>query len=121
MDKKFQEFLMQQKNRGAVRIPIRSTILIFLMTAMSTSTLVVSMFPTSFSFCMGMMVTHGISNLIREGKTQQIESAVQTGNKYGMRTMDMSLAELCKRGVISQDTAMTYAVDGETLKRLLML
>lgn len=68
-----------------------------------------------------MVTTPGIQNLIREGKTQQIESAVQTGNKYGMRTMDMSLAELCKRGVISQDTAMTYAVDGETLKRLLML
>ena len=68
------------------------------------------------------MTTPGIQNLIREGKTQQIESAVQTGNKYGMRTMDMALAELCKRGCyFSMDTAMTYAVDGETLKRLMIL
>ena len=68
-----------------------------------------------------MVTTPGIQNLIREGKTHQIESAVQTGNKYGMKTMDMSLAELYKNGVISSETAMTYAVDRETLKRLLLL
>jgi twitching motility protein PilT len=68
-----------------------------------------------------MVTTPGIQNLIREGKTHQIESAVQTGNKYGMKTMDMSLAELYKKGVISSDTAMTYAVDRDTLKRMMML
>lgn len=68
-----------------------------------------------------MVTTPGIQNLIREGKTHQIESAVQTGNKYGMRTMDMAIAELYKKGVISMDTAMTYAVDRETLKRLMIL
>jgi len=68
-----------------------------------------------------MVTTPGIQNLIREGKTHQIESAVQTGNKYGMKTMDMSLGELYKKGVISAETAMTYAVDRETLKRIMML
>lgn len=68
-----------------------------------------------------MVTTPGIQNLIREGKTHQIESAVQTGNKYGMKTMDMSLGELYKKGVISSETAMTYAVDRETLKRIMML
>lgn len=68
-----------------------------------------------------MVSTPGIQNLVREGKTHQIESAVQTGNKYGMKTMDMSLAELYKKGVISSETAMTYAVDRETLKRLMLL
>lgn len=68
-----------------------------------------------------MVTTPGIQNLIREGKTHQIESAVQTGNKYGMKTMDMSLGELYKKGVISSDTAMTYAVDRDTLKRIMML
>ena len=68
-----------------------------------------------------MVSTPGIQNLIREGKTHQIESAVQTGNKYGMKTMDMAIAELYKKGVISMDTAMTYAVDRETLKRLMIL
>ena len=68
-----------------------------------------------------MVITPGIQNLIREGKTQQIESAVQTGNKYGMKTMDMAISELYKKGVISMDTAMTYAVDRETLKRMIIL
>ncbi|WP_133014250.1 type IV pilus twitching motility protein PilT [Clostridium cuniculi] len=68
-----------------------------------------------------MVITPGIQNLIREGKTQQIESAVQTGNKYGMKTMDMAISELYKKGVISMETAMTYAVDRETLKRMMIL
>ncbi|MCI9070029.1 type IV pilus twitching motility protein PilT [Clostridium sp.] len=68
-----------------------------------------------------MVTTPGIQNLIREGKTYQIESAIQTGSKYGMRTMDMSIAELYKKGVISKDTAMSYAVDREILKRMMIL
>ena len=120
MDKKFQEFLMQQKNRGAVRIPVRSTILIFLMTAMSTSTLVVSMFPTSFSFCMGMMVTHGISNLIREGKTHQIDNLIQTGNRYGMQTMDGTLLGLFKKGRITREDVLTYCFDPEIMEKMLI-
>ena len=68
-----------------------------------------------------MVITPGIQNLIREGKTQQIESAVQTGSKYGMKTMDMAIAELYKKGVISMEMAMTYAIDKETLKRMMIL
>lgn len=68
-----------------------------------------------------MVTTPGIQNLIREGKTYQIESAIQTGNKYGMKTMDMSICELYKKGVISMDTALTYAVDREILKRMITL
>ena len=41
-----------------------------------------------------MVATPAIKNLIREGKTHQIESSIQTGSKYGMRTMDMELANL---------------------------
>lgn len=68
-----------------------------------------------------MVTTPGIQNLIREGKTHQIESAVQTGSKYGMKTMDMALADLYKRGEISSESAISYSVDRETLKRLMML
>ena len=68
-----------------------------------------------------MVATPGIQNLIREGKTHQIESAIQTGGKYGMKTMDMSLSELYKKGIISLDTALTYSVDTETIKRIMML
>lgn len=68
-----------------------------------------------------MTATPGIQNLIREGKTHQIESAIQTGGKYGMKTMDMALAELYKRGSITVETALTYSVDKETIKRMMML
>ncbi|MCR6516456.1 MAG: type IV pilus twitching motility protein PilT [Clostridium sp.] len=68
-----------------------------------------------------MVITPGIQNQIREGKTHQIESAIQTGSKYGMKTMDMSLAELYRNGVITSDIATSYAVDKEILKRLMMM
>lgn len=68
-----------------------------------------------------MVVTPAIQNLIREGKSHQIDSAVQTGGKYGMKTMDMALADLYKKGMISYDTALTYSVDREILGRMLNL
>lgn len=67
-----------------------------------------------------MITTQAIRNLIREGKTNQIESAIQTGNKYGMMTMDMDLANLYKKGIITKETAMNFSVDKENLSRLLM-
>ena len=68
-----------------------------------------------------MMTTPGIQNLVREGKTHQIESAIQTGSKYGMKTMDMALAELYKKGIITSETALVSSVDRETIKRIMML
>lgn len=68
-----------------------------------------------------MVATPAIKNLIREGKTYQIDSTIQTGGKYGMKTMDMSLVELYKSSVISYDDAMAYAVDREIMSRLINL
>ena len=68
-----------------------------------------------------MVTTPGIQNLIREGKTHQIESSIQTGSKYGMKTMDMALSELYRKGTISSETALSYAVDSETIKRIMLL
>lgn len=67
-----------------------------------------------------MTVTPAIQNLIREGKTHQIESSMQTGIKYGMKTMDMALAELCKKGIINSDTAETYSMDKDIFKKMIM-
>ena len=67
-----------------------------------------------------MVATPAIKNLIREGKTHQIESSIQTGSKYGMRTMDIELANLYREGIITQETAMNSAIDREILSRLLM-
>lgn len=68
-----------------------------------------------------MVTTPAIQNLVREGKTHQIESSVQTGSKYGMKTMDMALVELYKKGLISSDVALTYCVDREMISRMMLL
>lgn len=68
-----------------------------------------------------MISTPAIQNLIREGKTHQLQSCVQTGGKYGMKTMDMSISELYKKGTISKEEAMTYSIDNEMMVRMLSL
>ncbi|MCI6278117.1 MAG: type IV pilus twitching motility protein PilT [Clostridium sp.] len=68
-----------------------------------------------------MMATPAIQSLIREGKTHQIESLIQTGSKYGMKTMDMALVELYKSNIISEETLYTYAIDKDMVSRLVLL
>lgn len=63
--------------------------------------------------------TPAVRNLIREGKTHQIYSVMQTGQKYGMQTMDTSLADLYNRGKISYDMAAMKAHDIESFKSLI--
>lgn len=58
-----------------------------------------------------MVHTPAISNLIREGKTFQIFSELQTGSKHGMRTLDSHLVELYSKGIISYDSALEVAYD----------
>jgi twitching motility protein PilT len=64
-----------------------------------------------------MIVNSAIRNLIRDGKTQQIDAAIQTGRSSGMISMDMSLADLYKNNVISKDDAITYCVNQEAFMR----
>lgn len=68
-----------------------------------------------------MISTPAIQNMIREGKTYQIESSIQTGSKYGMKTMDMCISELYKKGLISYEDALSYAVDREMLSKIISL
>jgi twitching motility protein PilT len=63
--------------------------------------------------------TPGIRNLIREGKNHQIYSAMQTGSKFGMRTMDAALVELVREGEISCEEAEKRSRDPEELGRLM--
>ena len=53
-----------------------------------------------------MVATPAIRNLIREGKTHQIYSALQSGARHGMSTMDSNLADLVKKGRVTYDTAV---------------
>lgn len=64
-----------------------------------------------------MMATGAIRNLIRENKTHQIANSIQTNFKAGMKTMDMSLIELCKAGKISIEDAFTYSLEPDAIKK----
>jgi twitching motility protein PilT len=65
-----------------------------------------------------LVATPAIRNLIREGKTHQIYSAMQAGAKHGMATMDQHLAELVKRGKVSYDAALEKCHHVEDFNRL---
>jgi twitching motility protein PilT len=66
-----------------------------------------------------LVTTAAVANLIREGKTYQIPSAMQAGRELGMITMDQSLAHLVDTGVIAHSAAREKAHDAEGLKRLI--
>ncbi len=63
--------------------------------------------------------TPAVRNLIREGKTHQIHSTLQTGASYGMQTMDASLAELVAAGKITRELAENRSSTPEELRRLM--
>jgi twitching motility protein PilT len=66
-----------------------------------------------------MVVTPAIANLIREGKTAQIYSAIQTGGKLGMQTLEKVLSDLYKAGSISFESAISKTSKPEELQRLM--
>jgi twitching motility protein PilT len=66
-----------------------------------------------------MIVTPAISNLIREGKTAQIYSSIQTGGKLGMQTLEKVLADLYKAGTISFEAAMSKTSKPDEVQRLI--
>ena len=69
--------------------------------------------------CEVLVPTPAIRNLIREGKTHQIYSVLQTSTGVGMQTMDTALVKLVRDGKISRNTAEARSSTPEELKRLL--
>ncbi len=66
-----------------------------------------------------MVVTPAIANLIREGKTSQIYSAIQTGGKLGMITLEKVLADHYQADIISLEAAMAKTSRPDELQRLM--
>ena len=66
-----------------------------------------------------LIATPAVRNIIREGKTHQLEAVIQTGAEYGMQSMDKTLAGLVHAGTISYEEARNVAVDLEELDRLM--
>ena len=69
--------------------------------------------------CEILMVTSAIRNLIREQKIEQVQLTIQTGGKFGMQTMNQSLADLYKKQRVTFQEAMARSLDPEYLRRLL--
>ena len=63
-----------------------------------------------------MIGTPAIRNLIREAKVAQMYSAIQTGQSFGMQTLDQNLTELVKRNVVSVDEARSKAANKDNFR-----
>lgn len=66
-----------------------------------------------------LVATPAVRNIIREGKTHQLEAIIQTGAEFGMQSMDKTLVNLIHNGTITYDEARNVAVDIEELDRLM--
>ncbi|MBF8287890.1 MAG: twitching motility protein [Candidatus Rokubacteria bacterium] len=66
-----------------------------------------------------MVATPAIRNLIREEKIHQVYSAIATGQKFGMQTMNQALADLVKRKLITREDALNRSTLVEELTQLL--
>jgi twitching motility protein PilT len=66
-----------------------------------------------------LVVTPAVRNLIREAKIHQIYSTMQAGGKFGMQTMDQSLAEMVRKGIITYEVASSQCHSVEELNRML--
>jgi twitching motility protein PilT len=66
-----------------------------------------------------LVATPAVRNIIREGKTHQLEAVIQTGSEFGMQSMDKTLVNMVHNGTISYDDARSVAVDIEELDRLM--
>lgn len=65
-----------------------------------------------------MIATPAIRNLIREGKTHQMYSVLETSSNVGMQTMDRSLMDIYKNGYVAFDEALMRAIDQDNFAKL---
>lgn len=66
-----------------------------------------------------MKVNNAIANMIREGKTHQIDSVINTSSREGMTGMDKEIFDLYKQGIIEEDEAVRAALSPEMMKKKL--
>lgn len=66
-----------------------------------------------------MVTNSAVRNIIREGKSHQLDAVIQTGSDQGMQTMDRTLAGLVQSGTVTYDNAKASAVDLAEFERLL--
>ena len=69
--------------------------------------------------CEVLIPTPAVRNLVREAKTHQLATVMQTGRKHGMVTMDESLADKYRQGLISYEMALAQAHDPAALRAMI--
>lgn len=65
-----------------------------------------------------LIATPAVRNLVREGKTHQLVTVLQTGGKLGMQAMDLALRDLYRNGIVSYEEALSRAIDQDNFARL---
>lgn len=66
-----------------------------------------------------LIATHAVRNLVREGKTFQLPSVIQTGKKFGMQSLDDAIMEFVTKGIISGEEAYNKCIDKEKFRPFL--
>ena len=66
-----------------------------------------------------LVVNGAVANLIREGKTAQMYSMIQTGAQYEMQTLESSLADLYRKGLVTAEDALSKSSRPDELKRMI--
>jgi twitching motility protein PilT len=66
-----------------------------------------------------LIANSAVRNIIREGKSHQLDAVIQTGAEQGMQSMDRTLANLIRAGTITYDEARNFAVDLSELDRMM--
>ncbi len=66
-----------------------------------------------------LIANSAVRSLIRDGKAHQIDSIIQTRRKFGMKTMNQSLVDLYREGLITFEEGLLHSLDPEDLKRTL--
>ena len=66
-----------------------------------------------------MLVNSAVRNLIREGKTHQLDNIIFSGGDQGMVSMDNDLLRLYRQGIITQETARMYSTNLESMDKRL--
>ena len=65
-----------------------------------------------------LVATPAVRNLVREGKSHQLLTVIQTGAKTGMQSMDAALRDLCRAGIVADEEALMRASDPDNFLRL---
>jgi twitching motility protein PilT len=64
-----------------------------------------------------LQATQAVRNLVREGKTRQIRNVILTGSREGMQTLESSLSELVRAGVVDYAEALNHSLYPKEMER----